>query len=115
MVKSKKYIPDTGDIVWLNFNPVFGHKQSGRRPALTLSPKLYNEKTGLALFCPITSKIKGYSFEVNIPDNKFVNGVILSDQIKSFDWTSRNAEYIFKVLDSTIKETMGKIRALLKY
>jgi len=75
------YIPDSGDIVWLTFSPQAGHEQSGRRPALVLSPAAYNEKVGLALFCPITSQIKGYPFEVLLQESLKVNGVILSDQI----------------------------------
>ena len=64
---SKKYFPDRGDAVWLNFSPKAGHEQSGRRPAVVISPKSYNKKVGLGLFCPITSQIKGYPFEVIIP------------------------------------------------
>ncbi len=79
MVKLSAYVPDSGDIVWLSFNPQSGHEQSGRRPALVISPLIYNEKTGLAIFCPITSKVKGYPFEIMIPDNLEINGVILSD------------------------------------
>jgi mRNA interferase MazF len=78
---SKKYFPDRGDAVWLNFNPKVGHEQSGRKPAVVVSPKSYNKKVGLGLFCPITSQIKGYPFEVGIPDGTIVSGVVLSDQI----------------------------------
>jgi mRNA interferase MazF len=80
----KNYIPERGDIVWLNFTPQTGHEQMGRRPAIVISPFDYNEKVGLGLFCPITSKIKGYPFEVKI-ENKKIDGVVLSDQIKSLD------------------------------
>ncbi|HNX60292.1 MAG TPA: endoribonuclease MazF, partial [Spirochaetota bacterium] len=83
----KKYIPDRGDVVWLNFTPQSGHEQMGKHPALVLSPKEYNEKTGLAIFCPITSKEKGYPFEVKIKA-KNVSGVVLSDQVNSLDWKS---------------------------
>jgi len=86
----KSYIPNKGDIVWLEFDPRLGHEQKGKRPALVLSPLAYNEKVGLALFCPITSHEKGYPFEVKI-SGKAINGVVLSDQVKSFDWRSRKA------------------------
>jgi len=72
--------PKRGDVVWLSFNPQAGHEQAGRRPAVVLSPEAYNARTGLALFCPVTSQVKGYPFEVAIPDNERVSGVILADQ-----------------------------------
>lgn len=89
---SKKYFPDRGDAVWLNFSPKAGHEQSGRRPAVVVSPKSYNKKVGLGLFCPITSQIKGYPFEVIIPAGLSISGVVLSVQIKSLDWRVRNAQ-----------------------
>lgn len=113
MVKSKSYIPGAGDIVWLSFNPQTGHEHSGRRPALVISPKAYNEKTKLAIFCPITSQVKGYPFEVNIPDELEINGVILSDQIKSLDWKKRKATFICKLPKAALKETLNKINVLL--
>ena len=88
MVKTN-YIPERGDIVWLDFNPQIGHEQMGKRPALVISPFDYNAKVGLAIFCPITSQKKGYPFEVNIK-NKKIDGVVLSDQIKSLDWKKEN-------------------------
>jgi len=90
---TKEYIPERGDIVWINFDPQSGHEQKGKRPAIVLSPKEYNKKVGLGLFCPITSKIKNYPFEVEISSKK-INGVVLSDQIKSFDWRTREIEFI---------------------
>ncbi len=114
MVKSSTYVPDSGDIVWLSFNPQSGHEQSGRRPALVISPLIYNEKTGLAIFCPITSKVKGYPFEVKIPDNLEITGVILSDQVKSLDWKTRKAEFICKLPKFALRETQNKISTLLK-
>ncbi|GBD87836.1 mRNA interferase MazF [bacterium BMS3Abin03] len=113
MVKTKLYIPDRGDIVWLSFNPQSGHEQSGRRPALVISPKAYNEKTNLAIFCPVTSQVKGYPFEVKIPDNIEIGGVILSDQVKSLDWKTRKAEFICKLPKTALKETLNKINVLL--
>lgn len=82
MVKSKVFIPDCGDIVWLTFNHQSGHEQNGRRPGVVISPSAYNEKTGSAIFCPITNQKKGYPFEVIIPSLTEIKGVILSDQIK---------------------------------
>jgi mRNA interferase MazF len=111
MVK-KKYSPERGDIVWLNFNPQSGHEQKGKRPAVVISPKEYNEKVGLGLFCPITSKIKDYPFEVKI-ENKKIDGVILSDQIKSLDWKTREIEYITKITPEKITEVINKINVLL--
>ena len=111
MVK-QKYSPERGDIVWLNFNPQSGHEQKGKRPAVVISPKEYNEKTGLGLFCPITSKIKDYPFEVKI-DNKKISGVVLSDQIKSLDWQTREIEFIAKADSEKIDEIIGKIGLLL--
>ncbi|HQO09542.1 MAG TPA: endoribonuclease MazF [Clostridiales bacterium] len=108
----KQYIPQKGDLVWLDFTPQSGHEQSGRRPAIVLSPSEYNEKTGLGIFCPLSSKEKGYPFEVKIR-NKNIGGVILSDHIKSLDWGSRNAELISNVSDSELEEVLEKIKVLI--
>ena len=89
----KKYIPERGDIVWLNFTSQAGHEQSGKRPALTLSPLAYNRKVGLALFCPITSQEKGYPFEVGLPKEGKTTGVVLSDQVRNLDWRARKAVF----------------------
>lgn len=107
------YIPEQGDIVWLTLNPQKGHEQSGRRPAVALSPSSYNSKVGLAIFCPITSKEKGYPFEIKLPGKCSVQGVILVDQVKSFDWRSRYAEYICSVSQSLLKEISLKLKLLL--
>jgi mRNA interferase MazF len=109
---AQTYTPDRGDIVWLNFTPQTGHEQQGRRPAIVLSPKLYNNKTGLALFCPITSKQKGYPFEVEIKNGK-IDGVVLSDQIKNLDWKQRKAEFIAKATDDEINEVINKLKILI--
>jgi mRNA interferase MazF len=111
MVK-KAYVPDRGDIVWLNFNPQMGHEQQGIRPAIVLSPRVYNEKTGLGIFCPITSKIKKYPFEVRIKNAK-IDGVVLSDQVKSFDWKKRNIEFVIKEKPGKIKEIIDALSVLL--
>jgi mRNA interferase MazF len=109
----RRYVPDRGDIVWLQFDPQTGHEQSGRRPAIVVSPRSYNQKVGLALFCPITSRIKGYPFEVTIPSGKDISGVILSDQIKSLDWRARRAKRISRVPKDIMREVIAKIYALI--
>jgi len=111
MVK-EKYIPERGDIVWLNFNPGSGHEQKGKRPAIVISPKGYNEKVGLGLFCPITSKIKNYPFEVKMENDK-INGVVLADQIKSLDWKTREIEFMTKETSEKVNEIIDKIGVLL--
>lgn len=108
------YIPDRGDVVWLNMNPQAGHEQAGRRPALVLSPAAYNGKVGLALFCPITSQIKGYPFEVVLPEELEVSGAILSDQVKSLDWRARRAERIGRLPQELVAEVLAKLQSLLR-
>jgi len=107
-----EYAPERGDIVWLNFNPGSGHEQKGKRPAVVISPKAYNEKVGLGLFCPITSKAKDYPFEVRIENDK-ASGVVLADQIKSLDWRTREIEFITKESPGKVKEIIDKISVLL--
>jgi mRNA interferase MazF len=108
------YVPDRGDVVWLDFNPQAGHEQASKRPALVLSPAPYNRKVGLALFCPITNKIKGYPFEVNLPADLEVTGTVLSDQIKSLDWQVRNAAFIVKLPDEVTEQVLAKAMTLLR-
>ena len=107
------YVPDRGDAVWINFNPQAGHEQSGRRPAIVLSPVAYNRRVGLALFCPITNQIKGYPFEVMIPEGLPVNGAILADQVKSLDWRARESELICTLPTQTMHEVLQKVGVLL--
>ena len=111
MVKNS-YVPDRGDIVWVDFKPQRGHEQAGRRPALTISPKMYNAKAGLALMCPITSKIKDYPFEVSIMQNK-IQGSVLADQIQSLDWHERNPRFIEKIDPLLLEHVQQKILSLL--
>ena len=106
------FVPDRGDVVWLQFNPQAGHEQADRRPALVLSPSAYNGKVGLAILCPITSQVKGYPFEVEIRGGK-VNGVVLSDQVKSLDWRVHNAELVERASGSVIDEVLRKLATLL--
>ena len=102
--KFGNYIPSKGDIVWLSFNPQSGHEQSGHRPAIVISPKEYNEKVGLALFCPITSMVKDYPFEVRVKIKDKIDGAILSDQVKSLDWINRKADFIVKAPKGIVEE-----------
>ncbi|MBA4373186.1 MAG: mRNA-degrading endonuclease [Thermodesulfovibrio sp.] len=113
MVKEKIFIPTRGHIVWLDFDPQVGHEQAGRRPALVISPAAYNGKIGLALMCPITGQVKGYPFEVVIPQGLDVSGVILSDQIKSLDWRSRNAEFCCNAPHEVVSLVLEKLDTLL--
>ena len=105
--------PDRGHVIWLTFNPQAGHEQAGRRPALVLSPKSYNAKVGLMLCCPITSRAKGYPFEVALPDDLGVQGVVLADQVKSLDWRARAAEVAGRVPSSVTDEVLDKLGTLL--
>ena len=110
----RRYTPERGDVVWLQFTPRAGHEQAGLRPAVTLSPRSYNEKVGLGLFCPVTSHAKGYPFEARLPEGFAVTGVALCDQVKSLDWKTRRAKFVCGLPEETIDEVMGKARALLE-
>ena len=109
------YIPQRGDVVWINMHPQARHEQAGRRPAIVLSPRSYNGKVGLALFCPVTNQIKGYPFEVIIPSGLKITGAILSDQVKSLDWKIRNTEYYSKVPETVVLEILKKLSTLLRF
>ena len=108
------YVPERGDVAWITFNPQAGHEQAGRRPAVVISPKAYNGKVGLALLCPITSQVKGYPFEVALPDDLPVSGVILSDQIKSLDWRARKAEMACVLPEDVVNKILQRVKALLE-
>ena len=112
MVARKSYVPERGHIVWLDFNPQTGHEQAGHRPALVISPKIYNEKSGLLLACPLTSKVKGYPFAVELPA-KDGGGCVLTDQIKSLDWRVRKAKFKSKIPSRALKEVLGKLEVLI--
>jgi mRNA interferase MazF len=107
------YVPDSGDLVWLDFNPQVGREQAKRRPALVLSPQAYNRKVGLVIVCPITSKVKGYPFEVQLLPDLPISGVILADQIKSMDWRVRRIEFISQLPPVIVREVVAKVRTLL--
>jgi len=101
--------------VWLTFDPQAGREQAGRRPALVLSPANYNRKSGLALVCPVTSRVKGYPFEVALPPGLQVSGVILADHVKSVDWKERRAQRIGRVPDQTMEEVVARLVPLLGF
>jgi len=113
VVDARAYVPQRGDVVWITLTPQAGHEQAGRRPAVVLSPKEYNRKTGLAILCPITSQVKGYPFEVLLPAGLPVAGAILSDQVKGLDWRARNAEMICALPPETVSEVLRKLATLL--
>ena len=113
MVAPGSYVPQRGDIVWLQFAPQTGQEQAGRRPALVLSPGSYNGRVGLALFCPITSQVKGYPFEVELGPGGKAEGVVLSDQIKSLDWRAGQAKKFDRVSEAVMLEVAAKIGALV--
>jgi mRNA interferase MazF len=108
------YVPDRGDVVWTDFNPQAGREQAGKRPALVLSPKAYNSRTGLAVMVPITSHAKGYPFEVAI-STKSVVGVALADHLKNLDWRARGVTFAGKVPAGVLEETKAKLVALLGF
>jgi len=107
------YIPERGDVVWITLNPQAEREQAGRRPAVVLSPAAYNGKVGLAILCPITSQIKGYPFEVRIPGELAITGVILVDQVKNLDWRARRAEFAGTLPATTVAEVLQKLNTLL--
>lgn len=113
MTQNNEYIPDRGDIVYLDFNPTKGHEQRGYRPAFVISPYIYNKKTSLGLFLPITSQQKGYPFEVALPSELKIYGVILTDQIKCLDWKVRNVQFVETVTENIVEEVQARIEPLL--
>lgn len=110
------YIPEKGDLVWINFNPQAGSEQKGFRPALVLSPSLYNGKTGLMVLCPITTKSKGYPFEVLLPSGLEISGVVLADHVKNLDWKARGVKSMADIApEEVVTEVLEKLKALLLY
>ena len=107
------YVPERGDFIWISFNPQAGHEQAGRRPALVLSPSAYNGVTGLAICCPVTSQIKGYTFELAIPEGLDVSGVVLCDQIRNLDWEARQASFLCKAPKTFVDEVLMNLGDLL--
>jgi mRNA interferase MazF len=111
----RDWAPDAGDLVWITFDPQAGREQAGRRPALILSPSPYNRKSGLALACPITSHIKGYPFEVELPPGRSISGVVLADHLKSLDWRMRRAEPAGRLPAVILREVLDRLAPLLGY
>jgi len=105
------FVPDAGDVIWLDFNPQAGHEQAGHRPALVISPGSYNSKSGLLVCCPLTTKSKGFPFEVRIGDEE--DSVVLADQVKSLDWQARNAKKKSTVSAEVLAETRAKLTVLI--
>jgi mRNA interferase MazF len=110
-VRRPTFVPDTGDIVWLQFDPQVGHEQAGHRPAVVLSPANYNGKTGLMVCCPLTTRIKGYPFEVLLGSQP--GSAVLADQVKNLDWRARRATRKGKVTDLELRHVRAKLRALI--
>ena len=114
MVKAG-FVPDAGDFIWMTFDPQGGHEQVGRRPALVLSPKIYNGKSGFLMACPITTRAKGYPFEVPVPPDCGTSGVILVDQLKSVDWKVRRAEWAGRCPDDVVEEVRARLAPILGF
>jgi mRNA interferase MazF len=112
-VVARAYIPDAGDLVWLTFDPQAGHGQRGRRPALVLSPRVYNAKARLAIACPVTSQVKGYPFEVPLPPAGKISGVVLADHVKNLDWQARRVVFEAKATTETLTDVRERLRVLL--
>lgn len=110
---SNTHIPDRGDVIWMDFDPVLGSEQGGRRPALVITPAFYNDRSGICIVCPVTSRVKGYPFEVAIPPDLPVAGFILVDQIKCQDWRFRNIEKITSLQSDQIREVQEMLKRLL--
>lgn len=107
------FVPERGDLIWIALDPQAGHEQAGRRPAVVVSPRAYNRKVGLALCCPVTSRIKGYPFEVALPPKGRITGVVLADQVKSLDWRARQAKRAGRLTAEAIGEVIAKLTTLL--
>jgi mRNA interferase MazF len=109
----REYVPERGDLVWLTFHTKPDHEQAGRRPGLVLSPQSYNIRTSLFLVCPVISQVKGYPFEVPIPKGLAIQGVILSDQVRSLDWRARQAEFAGTLPGDMVDKVVEKLQILL--
>jgi mRNA interferase MazF len=107
------YCPDAGDLIWIELDPTRGREQRGRRPAIVLSPRLYNQRAGLCLACPVTSQVKGYPFEVRIPDRASVSGVVLADQVRSLSWPERRASLAGHAPPNLLDDVREKVAALI--
>lgn len=111
--KPSSYAPDRGDLVWITLNPIAGHEQAGRRPAMVISPRSYNRKTGLCILCPATRQAKGYAFEVEIANPDGTTTVVLADHLRNVDWKARKIQLIRRVSEQELSEVIARIEALL--
>ncbi|MCI0683135.1 MAG: endoribonuclease MazF [Gemmataceae bacterium] len=107
------YVPERGDFMWISLRPTRGHEQAGHRPALVLSPKSYNRRTGLCVLCPSTRHAKGYAFEVRVSMPDGSESIVLADQIRCVDWRARKAEFIFRVAQDVVDEAVARLEALV--
>ncbi|EMS79599.1 transcriptional modulator of MazE/toxin, MazF [Desulfotignum phosphitoxidans DSM 13687] len=110
--QNKPYIPERGDLVWTDFDPAAGHEQMGRRPALVLSPAVFNKKILLALVAPVTSRVRGHGFEVAVAGNK-ISGVVLCHQIKMIDFVERGWQFAEKAPKSVVSEALAKVKVIV--
>ena len=113
MTRQVRFVPDRGDIVKMSFDPQSSHEQAGWRPALVISPAAYNRASSLALFCPITSRVKGYPFEIALPPGLAVSGVVLADQVRSLDWKARSAALVGRSPDAVVQDVLARLEPLV--
>ena len=113
-MRRRAYVPARGDAVWITLDPRVGHEQAGRRPAVVLSRGEYNRKVGMAILCPLTSRIKGYPFEAIVPHGSKVQGAVLSDHVKCLDWRAREARFICKLPESVVTDVLAKLHTLFE-
>lgn len=106
-------VPERGNLVYINFNPQAGHEQAGRRPGIVLSPKSFNEVTGFVSICPITNTVRGWGYEVKLPDDLAFQGVILTDQVKNLDWKARKVEIKGQVPEEVVTDCLARIHTFL--
>jgi mRNA interferase MazF len=111
--KPGSYCPDAGDFIWIDLDPTAGHEQSGRRPAIVLSPYAYNAAAGLCVICPVTSRARGYPFEVALPDAAGFSGVVLADQPRSVSWEKRPIKHAGRAPDAVLADVRERLAALL--
>ncbi len=114
MTSPEPWAPERGDLVWLDFDPRAGHEQGGRRPAVVLSRHRYNQLTGLGLFCPVTSQLKGYMMELPLPEGLPVHGAVLTDHVRNLDWQARRAEYIGSLPPDVLDTVLRYVRQMLE-
>ncbi|WP_246791282.1 endoribonuclease MazF [Bradyrhizobium commune] len=111
--KPGDYCPEAGDVIWIDLDPTLGHEQSGRRPAIVVSPRSYNAVAGLCVICPITSRVRGYPFEAVLPEGASVRGVVLADQPRSISWEKRPIMPAGRAPDALLTEVRERLAALL--